>query len=177
MTATTDYILGGWDGAFPCDEYRTGLALSSVLFTYLRAKLETFAQRALDCGDGNIDSWALTLSERHLTGWNLSLVAGISEETLPFMDELRVKSHYRVSGDHDLRLGPLWASFGPEVSLQTITDSHVQRRLQTGFVMGFETRTQDFSLHMGYESLSDSAQVIEDTYGRIKLKYRLDFDA
>jgi hypothetical protein len=180
MAARADYILHDWDGDLPCDNYRTGLSLSTTIFNYLRAKLETSAQRALDCGAisgyGNIDSWALTLSENAWTGWNLNLVASTSEESLPFMDGQRTESHYRVSGDHDIRLGPLWASFSPEVSLQTVSDETVQRRLQTGFVMGIETHTQDFSLQVGYESLTGSAGSIEDNSGNIKLKYRLDFD-
>lgn len=181
MTANAAYILRNWDGDVHCGEYRTGLSLSRTAFTFLRAKLETSAQRALDCGassdSGNIDSWALTLSEKTWTGWDLNLLAGISEENVPFMDEQRIKSHYRVSGDHDLRLGPHWLSFGPEVSLRTVTDDHVQRRLQTGFVMSIETRTQEITLHMGYESLTGSAGAFEDNFGKIKLNYRLDFDA
>lgn len=181
MTANAAYILREWDRNVPCDEYRTDLSLSSSAFSPLLAKLETSAQQVLDCDAsstrGNIDSWSLTLSEKTWTGWNLSLVAGMSEESLPFLEEQRIKSHYRVSGDHDVRLGPLWASFGPEVSLQTVTDGNVQRRLQTGFVMGIETRTQNITLQMGYESLTGSVGALDDNAGKIKLNYRLDFDA
>ncbi|NVK42534.1 MAG: hypothetical protein HWE39_14935 [Oceanospirillaceae bacterium] len=178
MTADADYILRNWNGDLPCDEYRTDLSLLSTVFNDLRAKLETSTQRTLDCGDtSDIDSWALTLSEHAWTGWDISLVAKVSEESPPFMDEQRTRRHYHVSGDHDLRLGPLLASFGPEVSLQTVTNGTVQRRLQTGVVMGIETRAQAITLHMGYESLTGSSGTIDDTDGRIKLNYRLDFDA
>jgi len=179
MTANADYILRDWEEGVPCDEYRTDLSLSSTVLAPLLAKLETSAQRVLDCdassSPSNIDSWKLTLSEKTWTGWNLNLVAGMSEESRPFLDEQRTTSHYRLTGDRDLRLGPLWASFGPEVSLQTVTDDNVQRRLQTGFQMGIETRRQDFTLYLGYESLSDSAGAIEENFGKIKLNYRLAF--
>jgi hypothetical protein len=59
MTTAADYILRDWDGDVPCDNYRTGLSLSTTVFNFLRAKLETSAQRALDCAavsdSGNID--------------------------------------------------------------------------------------------------------------------------
>jgi hypothetical protein len=35
------------------------------------------------------------------------VVAGASEESLPFMDGQRIESHYRVSGNHDIGLGLL----------------------------------------------------------------------
>lgn len=181
MTANADYILRGWDGDIPCDEYRTGLSFSSTVFTYLSAKLETSAQRTLDCAAasdaGNIDSWALTLSEDSWTGWDINLFAKVSEKSLPFTQEPQTWSHYRVSGDHDLRLGSHWASFGPEVSLRTNTVGEVERRLQTGFVMGIETRTQNFSLHLGYEALTGYGGALDANAGKIKLNYRLDFDA
>jgi hypothetical protein len=111
MTTAADYILRDWDGDVPCDNYRTGLSLSTTVFSFLRAKLETSAQRALDCAavsdSGNIDSGALTLSENAWTGWDINLVAGASEESLPFMDGQRIESHYRVSGNHDIGLGLL----------------------------------------------------------------------
>lgn len=181
MTANADYILRGWTGDPLCDEYRTALSLSLTAFMPLHATLETSAQRALDCVatsvGSNIDSWALTLSENAWTGWDINLLAKVSEESLPFTEELRTRSHYRVSGDHDLRLGPLWASFGPEVSLHTVTDGDVQRRLLTGIAIGIETHTQDITLQLGYESLSSSESDLEDSAGKIKLNYRLDFDA
>ncbi len=181
MTANADYIFRDWDGDIPCDEYRTGLSFFSTIFTYLSAKFETSAQRALDCAaasdTGDIDSWALTLSENAWTGWDINLVAEVSEESFPFTQAQRTRSHYRVSGDHDLRLGSLWASFGPEVSLQTVTDSTAERRLLTGFVMDIETDIQNITLYLGYESLTASGGAFDDNAGTIKLDYRLDFDA
>nr|WP_067297647.1 hypothetical protein [Marinobacterium profundum] len=181
ITAGADYIFRAWDGDTPCDEYRTGLSFSSIVFTYLSAKLETSAQRALDCtaasSAGDIDSWALTLSENAWTGWDINLVAEVSQKRLPFTQEQRTKSHYRVSGEQDLRLGPHWASFRPEVSLQTVTDTSVERRLQTGLVMDIETPMQNITLYLGYESLTGSGGSLDDSAGKIQLDYRLDFDA
>lgn len=181
ITASTDYIFRGWNGDTPCDEYRTGLSFSSIVFIYLSAKFETSAQRALDCAaasyTGDIDSWTLTLSEKAWTGWDINLVAEVSQKSLPFTQEQRTKSHYRVSGEQDLRLGSHWASFGPEVSLQTVTDTNIEHRLQTGFVMDIDTHMHNISLYLGYESLTASGGTVDDNAGKIKLAYRLDFDA
>lgn len=178
MAASADYILRDWDGDTPCDEYRTGLSFSSILFAYLSATLQTSSQRALDCASstGDIDNWVLTLSENAWTGWGINLVAEVSQTRLPFTQEHRTQSHYRISGEQDLRLGSHWASFGPQVSLQTVTDSNVERRLQTGLVMDIESHTQNITLYLGYESLTGSG-ALDDNAGKIKLAYRLDFDA
>ncbi|UTW12633.1 hypothetical protein [Marinobacterium rhizophilum] len=178
LTAGADYMLRDRDGDAPCAEYRTDLSFSSRVFAYLKARLETSSQRALDCAThaGDIDNWTLTLSENAWTGWDINLVADVSQQRLPFTRERRTQSHYRVSAEPDLRLGPRWASIRPQVSLRTVTDTRQERRLQTGLVMDIENHMQNITLYLGYESLSGSGAA-DDNAGKIKLAYRLDFDA